>query len=153
MIYFIKHFKESLIHYEDSLAPFMKGHTICHGEALEIASNRFLPLPNATKLCGTEGFLKLNLNDLLHLDRSFRKFYNRPVKVWTDWRRLNETYFYNGKTSFKVPATELCSDEKFQYSFFDTVAISRHEKRYVTVSEYFVYASLSLFRKIISTTL
>ena len=119
----------------------MNGHTICYGEALEIANNRFLPLPNATKLCGSKGFAKLSLKDLLHLDKNFQNFYNQPVKVWTDWRRLNESHFYNDKTQFKVPTTELCKDEKFAYGFFSTVAISRHGERYALVSECFIYVT------------
>ena len=130
----------------------MNGHTICRGEALEIARNRFLSLPDATKLCGAKGFAKLSLKDLSSLDRKFRSFYDRPVKVWTDWRRLNESHFYNDKTQFKVPAIERCDEHEFAYSFFGTVAISRHEEGLAIVSGYFHYASLSPFRKITTTT-
>ena len=130
----------------------MDGYTICRGEALEIASNRLLSLPNATKLCGAKGFAQLSLKDLSNLGRNFTTFYDRPVKVWTDWRRLNESHFYNDKTQFQVPTMERCDEHAFAYSFFGTVAISRHEEGFAIVSGYFNSAILFPFRKITRTT-
>ena len=126
-----------LTHCEDSAMFFLNGHTICYGETLDnIAKNRFLRLPDAKKLCGTEGFARLSLKDLSHLDQSFRSFYGRPVKVWTDWRRLNGSHFYRKNAEFKVNPTELCSTVQFAYNFFGTVAISKDDGRFVLVSDF-----------------
>ena len=98
-----------------------------------------MPYPNATKLCGPKGLATPSLTELLPIDKKFRSVYRTTKKIWTNWKRYNQTHFYNKETKFQVPFNESCKtylgkSKQFAFEFLNNVMISMHQGKYVAVS-------------------
>ena len=91
-------------------------------------------------MCGAKGLATPSLAEVSPFNNRFRAVYGRTKRLWTGWKRFNQTHFYNKETIFQVPFNDSCYSylEKsipFAFDFVPTVLISLFQGNYVTVSK------------------